>query len=253
MRSEQFWLCSVPSDATTCLCKEFLCAAASALSDSRRGCSMPAPLTRQQIMQLGALVVGGWAASMVLRRTVPIGRDIGKSSALAKILDGQGFPMSGLADASLHLAVFSDYRCPACRRAFPALEEAIRKDADVRVIYKDWPIFGPPSEQAARVALASAEQGIYPAVHRRLMTDSRAIDDGMLRNVVTEAGGDWTRTIAYLTSHDKQISALLRTNGQQALAIGLPGTPGYLAGPVLVIGAIDEADFTRLFARARAS
>ena len=57
----------------------------------------------------------------------------------------------------------------------------------------------------------------------------------------------------YLTSHDEQISALLRTNGQQALAIGLPGTPGYLAGPVLVIGAIDEADFTRLFARARAS
>ncbi len=71
----------------------------------------------------------------------------------------------------------------------------------------------------------------------------------------TPRGGtrSWTRTIAYLTSHDEQISALLRTNGQQALAIGLPGTPGYLAGPVLVIGAIDEADFTRLFARARAS
>ncbi len=182
---------------------------------------------------------------------MPIGRDIGRSGAVATILNGERFLMSGPPDASLHLAVFSDYRCPACRRAFPALEEAIRKDADIRVIYKDWPIFGPPSERAARVALASAEQGIYPAVHRRLMTDSRGIDDGMLRNVVTEAGGDWTRTIAYLTTHDEQISALLRTNGQQALAIGLPGTPGYLAGSMLVIGAIDEADFIRLFARAR--
>jgi protein-disulfide isomerase len=204
-------------------------------------------------MQLSALVIGGWAASTLLRQTVPIGRDIGRSGDVATILNGEGSPMSGPPDASLHLAVFSDYRCPACRRAFPGLEDAIRKDADVRVIYKDWPIFGPPSERAARVALACAEQGIYPAVHRRLMTDSRGIDDGVLRNVVTEAGGDWTRTIAYLTTHDDQITALLLTNGQQALAIGLPGTPGYLAGPVLVIGAIDEADFTRLFARARAS
>lgn len=214
---------------------------------------MPGLLTRRQTMQLSTLVVAGWAASAVLRRTVPIGRDIGRAGAVATILNGERFPMSGPPDASLHLAVFSDYRCPACRRAFPALEEAIRKDADIRVIYKDWPIFGPPSERAARVALASGEQGIYPAVHRRLMTDSRGIDDGMLSDVITDAGGDWTRTIAYLTSHDEQISALLRTNGQQALAIGLPGTPGYLAGPVLVIGAIDEADFTRLFARARAS
>lgn len=170
---------------------------------------MPGLLTRRQTMQLSTLVVAGWAASAVLRRTVPIGRDIGRAGAVATILNGERFPMSGPPDASLHLAVFSDYRCPACRRAFPALEEAIRKDADIRVIYKDWPIFGPPSERAARVALASGEQGIYPAVHRRLMTDSRGIDDGMLSDVITDAGGDWTRTIAYLTSHDEQISALL--------------------------------------------
>jgi protein-disulfide isomerase len=42
---------------------------------------------------------------------------------------------------------------------FPALEEAVQRDGKVRVIYKDWPIFGPPSERAASVALACAEQG----------------------------------------------------------------------------------------------
>ena len=125
------------------------------------------------------------------------------------------------------------------------------RDGKVTIIYKDWPIFGPPSERAASVALATAEQGIYPAVHRRLMTDNRMIDDGMLRDVVTQAGGDWTRATAWLAAHAEGVSARLRANGQEAYAIGLAGTPGYLAGPILVMGAIDETDFGRLFARAR--
>lgn len=202
-------------------------------------------------MQLGAVVIGGWAVGQVLRRTAPIGRDIGPRAD--KILDGGGSPEAGSTEATVRLAVFADYRCPACRRAFPAMEQAVRRDGKVRIIYKDWPIFGPPSERAASIALATAEQGIYPAVHRRLMTDNRMIDDNMLRDVVTQAGGDWTRATAWLAAHAEVVAARLRANGQEAYAIGLAGTPGYLAGPMLVMGAIDETDFGRLFARARAA
>ncbi|MFV1919694.1 DsbA family protein [Sphingomonas sp. MJ1 (PH-R8)] len=212
---------------------------------------MPAPLSRRQAVQLGAVVVGGWAVGQVFRRAAPIGRDVSRSGAAAAILSGKGSPTSGPADASLQLAVFTDYRCPACRRAFPAMEEAVRADGHVQVIYKDWPIFGPPSERAASIALASAEQGIYPAVHRRLMTDSRIIDDAFLQDVVTDAGGDWTRATAFLAGHREQIAARLRANGREAWEIGLAGTPGFLAGPMLVIGAIDQQDFARLFARGR--
>lgn len=212
---------------------------------------MPAPLNRRQAVQLGAVVVGGWAVGQVLLRTAPIGRDVG--AAADAILAGGGSPEAGPSDATLRFAVFSDYRCPACRYAFPAMEEAVRRDGQVRVIYKDWPIFGPPSERAASIALASAEQGIYPAVHRRLMTDSRMIADDMLSEVVTRAGGDWTRATAWLAAHKGVVAARLRANGQEAYAIGLAGTPGYLAGQMLVMGAIDETDFGRLFARARAA
>lgn len=120
---------------------------------------MPEPLNRRQAVGLGAVVVTGWAVGQMLRRTAPIGRDVGPTADL--ILAGSGSPEYGPANATLRLAVFTDYRCPACRHAFPALEEAVRRDRKVRVIYKDWPIFGPPSERAASVALACAEQGIY--------------------------------------------------------------------------------------------
>ncbi|MFL0561526.1 DsbA family protein [Sphingomonas sp. 179-I 2A4 NHS] len=210
-------------------------------------------LDRRQMLQLGTLIAGGWAVSSVLKRTAPIGRDVANPEALAAIFDDRRSPASGPPTASLRLAAFTDYRCPACRRAFPAMEEAILSDGDVRVIYKDWPIFGPPSERAAQVALASAEQGIYPAVHKQLMIDSRTISDSVLQDIVEKAGGNWKRMSAYLVSHDQQIMAQLRANGAQALTLGLAGTPGYLAGSVLVVGAIDKADFLRLFARARSS
>ena len=48
------------------------------------------------------------------------------------------------------------------------------------------------------------------------------------------------------------VAARLRANGQEAYSIGLAGTPGFLAGRMLVMGAIDPGDFERLFARARA-
>jgi len=208
-------------------------------------------LDRRQMLQLGTLIVGGWAVSSVLKRTAPIGRDVANPEALAAIFDDRGSPANGPPTASLRFAAFTDYRCPACRLAFPAMEEAILIDGDVRVIYKDWPIFGPPSERAAQVALASAEQGVYPAVHKQLMIDSRIISDGVLQDIVEKAGGDWKRVSAYLISHEQQVMAQLRTNGEQALALGLAGTPGYVAGSVLVAGAIDKADFLRLFAHAR--
>ena len=210
---------------------------------------MPGSLNRRQAVGLGAVTVGGWAVGQVLRRTAPIGRDVGPTADL--ILAGGGSPEHGPADATLRLAVFTDYRCPACRHAFPALEEAVRRDGKVRIIYKDWPIFGPPSERGASVALACTEQGIYPAVHRQLMTDSRMIDDDMLRDVVTGAGGDWLRATAWLALHAQAVAARLRANGQEAYSIGLAGTPGFLAGRMLVMGAIEAGDFERLFARAR--
>lgn len=210
-------------------------------------------ITRRETLQLGAVSIAGWGLASVIKRTVPIGQDIGRPDVVASIFDGRSSPSSGPLKASVHFAVFTDYRCPACRLAFRAMEEALRVDGDVRITYKDWPIFGPPSEQAAKVALATAEQGIYPAVHHLLMTDSRAIDDDLLREVVTHAGGDWDRAVAYQAAHGQKIALELQTNAQQAFALGLAGTPGYLAGQILVAGAIEEADFARLFARARTS
>jgi protein-disulfide isomerase len=212
---------------------------------------MSRPLTRRDAVQLGAVVLGGWAITRVLPRDALRERDLKHVSAVSEILGGRESPAVGPLNASVRLAVFTDYFCPACRRGFYAMEKAVRSDGDVRIIYKDWPIFGPPSERAARVALASAEQGLYPAVHRGLMSSAVINDDRGLRDVVLAAGGDWRRATAQMLTHEQSITARLKANRREALQIGLAGTPGYLAESKLVIGAIEEADFIELFGHAR--
>jgi protein-disulfide isomerase len=208
-------------------------------------------LDRRAILTLAGAGLAGWAGGRILARTAPVGRDVSTSGAVAAILHDDGGPAEGPVGAGLRLAVFSDYRCPACRHAFPALQAALAADGDVRVLHKDWPVFGAASTRAARVALASAGQGIYAQVHRRLMTAPGARDARALQDAVRGAGGDWERLLRDLATGRARIAAQLRRNAAEAQAIGLPGTPGYLAGSLLVVGAIDADAFARLFAQAR--
>mgnify|MGYP002652508719 CR=1 FL=1 len=63
--------------------------------------------------------------------------------------------------------------------------------------------------------------------------------------------GSYLAATRWLAAHAELVAGRLRANGQEAYSIGLSGTPGFLAGPMLVMGAIDAGDFGRLFARAR--
>jgi protein-disulfide isomerase len=130
------------------------------------------------------------------------------------------------------------------------MKRAVAADGNVRIVYKDWPIFGDPSERASEVALASDQQNIYPLVHDHLMT-GRADNETSLRAAVERSGGDWRRLQADLAKNRIAISEQLARNRKQAFELGLPGTPGYLAGTILVRGALTERDFARLFRQAR--
>jgi protein-disulfide isomerase len=124
------------------------------------------------------------------------------------VQEDRSSPTAHNAAADLTLIVFTDYRCPACRAGHPAMQRAIETDGKIRIIYKDWPIFGPLSERAALVAIASNLQGIYPAVHDRLMRGPVGNDDH-LRSTIELAGGDWGRLERDLARNHDQIVAQL--------------------------------------------
>lgn len=211
------------------------------------------PISRRMLLLLAALVVIGWGVGQVFQRTAPLGRDAGASAIAKDVLSGGSRPVREVAAPTLTLAVFTDYQCPACKRADPAMERAVARDGHIRVVYVDWPVFGPVSERAARVALAADRQGIYPAVHSLLMAENRPLTDDVLRQAAERAGGDWSRLLRDLVAHGPAIERQLGRNRASAFGLGIPGTPAYLAGPVLIKGALDEAEFLEAFAEGRAA
>ena len=116
---------------------------------------MAAKVRGRHLFQIILLVLLGLGVGQILRHAVPIGRDLGDNPTMRAVLRDRTYPSQEAPDSTLTLIVFTDYRCPACRRADPEMEAAIAKDGHVRVIYRDWPIFGPLSEHAARIAIAA--------------------------------------------------------------------------------------------------
>lgn len=125
---------------------------------------------------------------------------------------------------------YLDYQCPACRTTHEPLRQLLAKDKKVRVIFRDWPIFGPASEKAARLAIASKFQGKYLAFQDALMSASRPLNDAKIKSAAVKAGVNWDRLLKDSKTHSKTIDELLERNALQADMIGLDGTPGFIIG-----------------------
>jgi protein-disulfide isomerase len=209
-------------------------------------------MTRRELLSLTTIVLLAVATAHVLKNTRPLGRTVGASPSALRVLEDRESPQIAFGHADLAVVVFTDYQCPACRKADPALRGAIARDGKLRVVYRDWPIFGERSERAAKVALAGHHQGIYYSLHHRLMRIP-SFDDAALRDAVEVAGGDWSQLQADLHTHGPAITNQLLANSRDAFSLGLRGTPGYLIGRFLIEGALTESEFLLAFDQARAA
>lgn len=149
------------------------------------------------------------------------------------------------------LVVFADYQCPFCRKLHPALETLVEEDHKVKVVFRDWPVFGAGSEEAARAAIAATWQGKHAAFNNALMTMPGRVTSESIRAAADKAGVDWSQLQADLAAHEDEIGGVLRRNAQYAAMLGLQGTPGMLVGPYLIPGAIDIAGLREAISLAR--
>lgn len=216
---------------------------------AKRSASSAKTSTRQW-WALAALCLLAFGVGALMRQAGPVGTDIGGRIDLAPLLGDRASPSSGPADAPVTLVVFTDYQCPACRAAHPAMLRAGQSAGDVRIVYRDLPVLGPVSEQAARVALATRGQGLYAQVHDAFMREPRWLTPAVMREIVTGLGGDWSEVEDALDG-DREIGRQLARNRTDALRLGVEGTPAYLIGSYRIIGALDEGGFAKAFEQAR--
>ncbi len=159
-------------------------------------------------------------------------------------------PAAGNPMGSVTIVEFFDYRCSYCWTMQPTLDALVAKDKRVRVVFKEWPVFGGASVLASRVALASARQGKYAAVHAALFSLPRTMDEASIRQAAAGAGIDLGRLDQDLVARAGEIDASLARMNGEARAIGFEGTPSFVIGSYIEPGAIPASELDKNVDRA---
>lgn len=158
------------------------------------------------------------------------------------------------------LVEFFDYQCIHCKKMSPIVDELLKKDANLRVIYKEFPIFGKSSETASKAALAAAMQGKYRAMHDALITQEKPLNDEGINKIAQSIGLNMKQFSTDMNS--KTVKDALDANRKLAEELRLMGTPAFIVAetpagqfkagsqPTFIPGAISSASLQELINKA---
>jgi len=169
------------------------------------------------------------------------------------ILRDPATPVAGNPKGDLTIVEWFDYQCPYCKKMNPDLLKAVKADGHIRLVFKDWPVFGDVSVRAARLVLAAKYQGKYVQAHDALMAIRGKLSADKIMPTLAKTGVDTARAERDLATHQKAIDGLLARNQQQALGLGFQGTPGFVIGHYRVPGAFNAATLQTIIKDARAA
>jgi len=143
----------------------------------------------------------------------------------------------GPADAPVTIVEFSDYQCPSCNRAQPALGQAMKEfEGMVRLVHKDYPSpLHPGARPAAEAARCAAAQGVFWEYHDMLYL---AVPDFSRDDLLRYAERLSLDGQAFATCLDtRQFRSQIDADVREARALKLPGTPSFLVNGKPLIGA----------------
>lgn len=126
------------------------------------------------------------------------------------------------------LVEFFDYQCIHCKKMAPVISDLIKKNNNLRVVYKEFPIFGKSSETASRASLAAAMQGKYLPMHEALFKLDKRLNDQLIDNAAKSIGLDMKKFKTDMAS--KAVTDALDANRQLAEKLHLMGTPAFIVG-----------------------
>jgi protein-disulfide isomerase len=146
----------------------------------------------------------------------------------------------GNPNGKVTMVEFFDYNCPHCKDAVSDMVRLLNTDHDLRFVLKEFPILAQGSVDAAHVAVAVRMQdptgAKYLAFHEKLFSTRGMVDQARALEVAKEVGCDMSRISKDMNSPEVQTT--IDQDMKLADAIGVDGTPSYVIGDHLIVGAI---------------
>ena len=135
---------------------------------------------------------------------------------------------------------FFDYNCGYCKRALDDMMTLIKDNPNLRVVLKEMPVLSQGSMEAAQVGAALALQDQsgkrYLDFHQKLLTGRGQVDKARALAVAKEVGADTARLEKDMTS--PEVKAALEESFKLAEAFSIQGTPSYVIGNDVLVGAV---------------
>src|SRR6516162_9919790 len=146
----------------------------------------------------------------------------------------------GNKDGDVTFVEFFDYNCGYCKRAMADMLDLMKSDSKLKVVLKEFPVLSQGSVEAAQVAVAVRMQDPtgkkYLDFHQKLLGGRGQADKAHALQAAKDAGLDVAKIEKDMANPEAR--ATIEENFKLAEAMGMNGTPSYVIGKQIVVGAI---------------
>jgi protein-disulfide isomerase len=165
-----------------------------------------------------------------------------------------GDPLAkGRVDAPVVMVEWEEFQCPFCgrysRKTEPELIKKYVKAGKVRIEWHDYPYLGPESTTAAHAGRAAAAQDKFWKYHDYLFAHQKSVNSGKLTKdyLVSLAGKLGMNTTEFRTDMaSTKVAKAVERDKQEAISLGITGTPAFLIGDKPTIGAQPTTEFEQI-------
>jgi protein-disulfide isomerase len=142
--------------------------------------------------------------------------------------------VAGNPEGDVTMVEFFDYNCGWCKKGLPEVLSLVEKDKNLRIVMKEFPIFGGDSDYAAMAALASKSQGKYWEFHVAMLGHEGKITREAVDEIAKAQGLDLDKLKADMES--PRIKEALARNQALAQSLNITGTPAFVIDKRVVPG-----------------
>ena len=172
----------------------------------------------------------------------------------AELMQNPADWVGGNPQGDITLVEFLDYRCGYCRKAYTEVEELVKSDGNIRLIFKEYPILGEESLTSAKFAIATrmvAGDAAYKKAHDALITLRGDATPETMGALATELGLDAPAILAKMES--PEVKAVIDANHALGMAMQINGTPSFVIEGAMLRGYVPLDGMREIVESERAS
>lgn len=179
-------------------------------------------------------------------------RETAIETVRSQIFDSKHQVVIGNPEGKITLVEFFDYNCGYCKKVLGDISKLAKENPDLRIVLRDFPVLGQGSVEAAQVAMATAKQlqgEKFWGFHQKLLGGRSQAGKEQALAAARDAGVDMGKLEKDMKSPD--IRAGYEEVMQVADKLALTGTPSWVVGKEVIVGAIGYAELNGKIANYR--